>query len=204
VSEPALTAGQVTKEAVRTAAIRMFRERGFEATTMRQLADAVGIEAASLYNHYSSKHQLLAEVLIPVMEQLIGRLREEIAATGDDPARQLDAAVRCYILFHQDYLDEAGITDSERRSLKPEDFRRLLDLRRELADLFNAIIAAGADRGVFHTEDVAVASLAVLSICARLPVWFTPDGRLTLDKVADILARTALRAVGWTGSDGAS
>lgn len=185
-----------TPEAIRAAAVSLFATRGYEATTMRELARAVGVEAASIYNHFPSKHVLLADLLVSAMAGLVESVREAVDSAPDDPVEQMRVAVEAYVLCHRDRLGEASITDTERRSLLPEDSARLLALREELAELFRDTIRRGVADGSFVVDDIGVATLSILSICARLPVWYRPDGRMTLDKIADILVRFVLRGLG--------
>ncbi len=186
----------MTAEAIRAAAIRLFHRQGFEATTMRQLATEVGIEAASLYNHIGSKQELLAEILLGSMRDLLATLDRKLSQVGSDPVARLVAAVRTYVLFHDGNLEGPSISDTERRSLEPEHCRELLALREQLSKLFRRILADGVLAGVFKVDDQSLAVLSVLSICARLPVWYRPGGRLELDQIATLIARNCLRMLG--------
>lgn len=187
------TSGRV--EAIRYAAARLFQERGYEAATMRELARIVGLEAPSLYNHFPSKQDLLAGILIATMEEAIAAIRAAVAEAGGRPPDRLRAAITAYVLYHEDRLPEASISDTERRSLEPRHARRLYELRDEMSALVASIIEDGVATGDFSVSDVGVATIAVLSICARLPVWYSPDGRLGLDEVARLFASFALGAL---------
>jgi len=187
---------RIREREIRAAAVDLFQRHGYEGATMRDLAQAVGMDAGSLYNHFRSKYDLLREVLIGTMEDLVVAVREAVDQASDRPADQLRAGLGAYVRFHADRLHEAGIADSERRSLEAEDELRLLALRRELAEVFRAILERGRDGGEFVVDDVGIATLCVLSLPARLPVWFRPDGRLDLDEVAERMTVIALRAVG--------
>jgi AcrR family transcriptional regulator len=176
--------------------VRLFRAKGFEATTTRELAAAVGIESASLYNHFGSKQDLLADLLISVMEELVASLRSALDAAADgDPADQLRAIVRVWVVFHDDHLDAASISDTERRALRPADRRQVLELREEVAEIVRDVIRRGSEYGQFEVDDTSIAALAVMSICARVATWYRPNGRLQLAKIADLLADAAVRLV---------
>src|SRR2546430_5801327 len=73
-------------------AARMFAERGFRATTVRDIADAAGILSGSLYHHFDSKESMVDEILTGFQEELFGRY-EEIVARGDAPRETLGAVV---------------------------------------------------------------------------------------------------------------
>lgn len=185
--------GHETARAIRAAAVHLFYLKGFDAATMRELAGEVGIEAASLYNHYSSKHELLAGILHEAMDDLISAINKEQQKFIPDAVGQLNAAVRAYILFHRDHMEAASISDTEMRSLKPEALVRLTEQRDQLSRIFKGIIEDGAVQGVFSFDDAFIATLCILLICARLPVWYRPDGRLSLDEIADLIAAQCIR-----------
>ena len=65
-----VVAGQNTKDAIREAAIRLFSNKGFEQTSLREVADAVGITKASLYYHYASKLDLLLAIIEPIFDDM--------------------------------------------------------------------------------------------------------------------------------------
>ena len=180
---------------IRQAAVELFRERGYEAATMRELGRRIGVEAPSLYNHFSSKADLLAELLIGGMAELVGAVRDAVAAAGDDPAEQLRAGLVAYVLFHEDRLGEASITDTERRSLRPGEAEQLLALRAELAATFRGVIDRGRETGAFVVQDPGIATLCLLSLCARLPVWYRPEGRLGLPEIADRIVAFTLHGL---------
>lgn len=181
---------------IKQAAVSLFQRQGFEGTTMRQLAAEVGMEAPSLYNHFPSKTDLLAVILLDAMRSLVDLVRDGIDSASPDPASRLRGAIASYVSFHEDRLAEASISDTERRPLSNKDARRLLALRRELSDLFKDVITQGVKQGVFRVPDIGVANLAVLSVCARLPVWYRADGRLSLPQIADVLSDICLSALG--------
>lgn len=195
-----LSGAQETLRDIRAAATRLFHIHGFDATTMRQIAAEVGIEAPSLYNHFASKDELLATLLIDAMTSLLGAVEDGIARAAPDAASQLTAAVRSYVVFHRHHLEAASISDTERRCLKADDAARLVTLRQRLTNLFRGILDVGEASGVFRFEDASIACLCILSVCARLPVWYRADGPLVLDEIATLMARNCLRLAGHQSS----
>ncbi|MGP4030133.1 TetR/AcrR family transcriptional regulator [Actinomadura sp. 3N407] len=195
--EPSTAGGQNTRANIKREAVRLFREKGFESATLRELAATVGIEAASIYNHFPSKHDLLADILITTVQEVLGEVRTAVSAADEnDPRAQIRAAITAWVLAHGPRLDEAYLSDVERRSLRPADAEELDTLRRELSGTVRGIVHRGCEQGVFVTEDADVASALVMSTCARLGSWYRRDGRLGLPVVADIVSASVLRMLG--------
>src|SRR6186713_1372870 len=94
MAEQAVQAPGVTRrdELLRIAA-RLFAEKGFRATTVRDIADAAGILSGSLYHHFDSKESMVDEILSSFQEELFGQY-DEILASGDDARTRLERAVR--------------------------------------------------------------------------------------------------------------
>lgn len=187
--------GARTYAAILREAMELFHERGFAQTTVREIAERVGIEPPSLYNHFASKQAILAAATIGPTEELAALLREQIEAR-QDPRARLAAAVEVFVTYVGENPVEGSMSEVEWRALPPDDTNRFFAARDEIAGIFREIVHDGVDRGVFATDDVSLATISVLSICARVPLWFRTDGRLPLDEVAETLAGIALRAVG--------
>lgn len=177
-------------------AIRLFHEKGYRAASMRELAHETGIEAASLYNHFVSKQELLAEVLTSAIQILIDGIRAAASAAESHPAQRLRAAIAAYVLFHEEHLALASISSTELRDLDPDGLRRVLALRHELDAIFKQIIADGVRAGVFAVENTGITVMAILSICARIPSWYRPGGPQDLHEIAEVITGLVLRIVG--------
>src|SRR3982751_762388 len=84
------------KETIIETAARLFRERGFSATSMRDLAEQVGVEAASLYNHISSKAEILQEVCFKVANKFMSHI-EAIDNSPIDSISKIEAVLRFHV-----------------------------------------------------------------------------------------------------------
>ncbi len=84
------------KDQIRVKAQALFRERGYSATSMRDLAETLGIEAASLYNHISSKEELLQQICFSMAEQFFVAL-EPVATSSLPPKEKLLAGIEAHL-----------------------------------------------------------------------------------------------------------
>lgn len=184
-----------TKEQILQSAVALFSEQGFEATSLRQIASAVGIEAGSLYNHISSKQDLLFQLMRTAMDDIIANVEVAVSRAGADPARRLAAAVRAHVVFYCVNRRQALVGERELRSLTRENFVSNRAQRRHYEDLFIAILEDGVQASVFRSLDTHVAAYGILGMCSNVAVWFRPGGRLARDEVADIYVDMALQSV---------
>jgi AcrR family transcriptional regulator len=193
VGEPA-TAIQRASDRIRQAAIELFKARGYHGTSVRDLAQAVRIETASLYYHFPSKQEILLDLFDRTMDALVDGL-ERAAATGSSPEERLRAAVRFHVLFHVERQDEAFISHSELRSLTAENRKRIIAKRDRYERTLRKLLDDGIRAGDFDTPDIKLTSTAILMMCSGVSDWFTRRGRLTADLVADRYSEMVVRLV---------
>ncbi|BAM89771.1 putative transcriptional regulatory protein, TetR family [Bradyrhizobium oligotrophicum S58] len=174
--------GPTTMEAIRKAGLRLIFQHGYEAMSLRQLAAEVGIQPGSLYNHISTKQELLAEL---IQDHINDLLRELELALRDrqGPVERLRAFVAFHVSYHMTRKREVFIANSELRSLDPRNYEAVVALRgsyeRRLAD----ILSDGVAQGVFDVDDVQVATFAIIALLTGLCSWYRPGGRLTKDAI---------------------
>ncbi|UGA47055.1 TetR/AcrR family transcriptional regulator [Bradyrhizobium sp. B124] len=174
--------GPTTLEAIRKAGVRLIFERGYEAMSLRQLAAEVGIQAGSLYNHISTKQDLLFDL---VQEHINDLLRElDLALEGKaDPVEQLRAFVAFHVSYHMTRKREVFIANSELRSLDAKNYDVVVALRGAYEQRLAQILTEGVSDGVFEVGDIQVATFAIIALLTGLCTWYRPGGRLTRDAI---------------------
>lgn len=191
----ASTTPEATATRIEQAALDLFFERGYPATTMREIALACGLTVGALYNHFPSKEQLLASILWRVHIELERTLTDARASGGDDPVERLRALAREQARFHTDHTREARVANQEIAWLPEPDRTEIIALRRRTRAWFEEEIAAGIAAGRFETADLKATVKAILNAGIGISQWFTPGGRLDADAVADLHAELAIRMV---------
>jgi TetR/AcrR family transcriptional regulator, cholesterol catabolism regulator len=177
------------------AAVDLFWERGYHATSMREIAERSGVQAGSLYHHYGSKEALLFEVMAAFMQELQGRVLDAVSRSIG-PAERLAAAVETHVVAHGRHQREAIVTDTELRGLNGIRLERMLALRDAYETIFRQLLEDGIAAGVFDVPDPRVATKALLLQCTGVAVWYRENGRLGLDEIAAIHVALALRLAG--------
>jgi len=181
-------------ERILATAIRLFRQRGYHGTSVRELASAVGLETASLYYHYPSKQAILFSLFQRTMRDLVDGIRRAIGS-GADPVLQLTAAVRFHVDFHVVRQEEAFVSHSELRALDPAQHQRIIEQRDRYQEALCDVLRAGVAQGHFAIDDVQVTATAILTMCSGVSDWFGAHGRLTGGQIADRYVELVLRMV---------
>ena len=174
--------GPKTMEAIRKAGLRLIFEHGYEAMSLRQLAAEVGIQAGSLYNHISTKQELLFDLIQDHINELLRQLDRALDGK-DEPVEKLRAFVAFHVTYHMTRKREVFIANSELRSLEPKNYEAIVALRGAYEQRLAAILEQGAEEGVFEVVDVQVATFAIIALLTGLCSWYRPGGRLTREAI---------------------
>lgn len=177
------------------AAIEAFADRGFHATTTRDIAAAAGMSPAALYAHHRTKEELLYVIAVRGHEASLALVREAIA-THDDPVSQLRQLAHSFTEFHATSHTTARVLNYELAALEPGHRAEVDDLRRHIDHETRALVLRGVTAGVFTTPNPAMAAATILSLGVDLARWFSEGHHWTPAQLADFYADAALRIVG--------
>ncbi len=186
--------GPKTMEAIRKAGLRLIFEHGYEAMSLRQLAAEVGIQAGSLYNHISTKQELLFDLIQDHINELLRQLDRALQGK-EDPLEKLRAFVAFHVTYHMSRKREVFIANSELRSLEPKNYESIVALRGAYEQRLAGILADGVAKGVFEVADVQVATFAIIALLTGLCTWYRPGGRLTREAIVDAHEKLVLSGV---------
>ncbi|MFD5000832.1 TetR/AcrR family transcriptional regulator [Streptomyces buecherae] len=181
------------------AAVQAFAERGYHATTTRDIASRAGMSPAALYIHYKTKEELLYQISL-VGHRLALDILERPALADGSPAERLADAVRSFVRWHAEHHTTARVVQYELDALSPEHRAEIVGMRRATDAAVRGIIEDGVRSGDFDVTDVPGTTLAVLSLCIDVARWFSTEGRRSPDEVGDSYAALALRMVGAAGA----
>ncbi|MFJ7999575.1 TetR/AcrR family transcriptional regulator [Streptomyces sp. NPDC096310] len=189
--------GEVTPEAARkllVAAVEAFAERGYHATTTRDIAGRAGMSPAALYIHYKTKEELLHRISRIGHDSALELLTA--AADGEGTAAQrLSDAVRAFVRWHAERHTTARVVQYELDALGAEHRAEIVELRRSSNAAIRRILVDGVRDGEFDVPDVPGTTLAVLSLCIDVARWFNAAGPRTPDEVGALYADLVLRMV---------
>ncbi len=195
------SSGEKTEAAIREAAVELIARRGFEAMTMRELAEAVGVQAAALYRYFPNKEELLYTLMTAHMEGLIASWKKAEPQAGS-PRERLSAFVRNHVGYHVERRHSTHVSNMELRSLSKENLTSILKMRTAYEKELRQILREGlADRS-FHIDDVALTAMAIIQMITGVIVWFRPDERLSVAEVSNVYDAMTMRLVGADGDLG--
>jgi AcrR family transcriptional regulator len=193
VTEPAPARAQ-TLEAIDEVAVELFSQRGYHATSIREIAAAAGIQPAAIYHWYASKEA----ILVHLQDDFMRRLTDAVLASAgrhERPAMRLAAAVREHVVFHGIHRQAAFVTDSEIRALTAGPRARLVAQRDDYQARFATWIRDGIRDGSLRSSNARVATYAILLQCTGVALWFDPAGPLDLEEVAELHVELVLGAL---------
>jgi AcrR family transcriptional regulator len=184
----------ITREQIYTAAAQIFSEKGYHATSMQDIAEAVGRKKASLYHHIASKQEILLALLDQAMDLVIEQVSTAIEAEAPPPEK-LRSAMRTYLQTLAEDGELAAVLLLEHRSLSPQLHSRHLPRRDRFERLWRDLIQEGVDTGDFECEDPAQAMRALLGLMNWTITWYRADGPLSPVEIADQFANLILRGL---------
>jgi AcrR family transcriptional regulator len=191
-------------ERIRNAAIELLYDRGFQATSIRDITQACGVTSGAFYNHYASKDALLFDIASHTHDLCDDYLYAGLTRGGDAADRlwHLTAAIA---EFHATHTKEARITSQEFRLLPEPQLEQIRQRRRRVRAMFEHVLAGGIESGRFTPPslggDRAIRLLAttITNMAIRISEWYMPRHGMTPQEIAEFHAEIAVRmAVGNT------
>jgi TetR/AcrR family transcriptional regulator, cholesterol catabolism regulator len=185
-ADRAVRVGSERRDEILAIAADLFAERGFAATTVREIADAAGILSGSLYHHFDSKESMVEELLRSFFDNITAAYRKEVAS-NDDPVEVLRRLVRIALGSIGDQWATAAVMVNEYNLLVSYPrFAFVAEESEETEDLWVSVIERGAASGAFRADLDARMVYRFLRDAIWVSVrWYQPHGRATPEQLAD-------------------
>jgi AcrR family transcriptional regulator len=181
------------------AGLECFAEKGFHATTTRDIATRAKLSPAAVYVHYKSKGDLLYSISRVGHEAALSAL-EEAAGDESDPARRIELLVIAFAGWHARNHRLARVVQYELDFLPGDRREEILEIRQRFGDLIEAELREGIKAGKLTVTDVSGATLAILSLCIDVARWFSESGPRTPDEIGELYGGLMLKMLGASGS----
>ena len=181
------------------AAARIICEKGYDATSMNDIAEAVGLTKAGLYHHISGKSDLLFRIMNFGLDLLEEQVIAPARVVGDAESR-LRAIITNHVRLITSHSTPQGnsyvtIIVDEVGGLTPVNRRKVDERKRTYVDLIRNTLKELSNEGKLSGVDVTAASFGLLGMILWLSRWYKPGGRLTPEQIADEVAKMALGGI---------
>jgi AcrR family transcriptional regulator len=186
--------GEPTTEArILEVASRLFYERGYGATTMRDLAEGVGIRAASLYNHFSNKQEILVRLCLTSQRDFLDGAVLSLEGV-EDVRERLRTLVLWQVTAEAQHPYKARVVDAQLHALNRVSRRKVIKLRDAYDDLLTSILVEGNEQGYWRTDEPRVICMGIIGMC-NISAWYRDNGSLTPEEISERYATFLLDAL---------
>ncbi|GGH40490.1 TetR family transcriptional regulator [Mangrovimonas yunxiaonensis] len=179
-------------EIIQTAA-KLFKEKGYSAVTMRDIAAEMGIKAASLYNHITSKQEILKEIIISLAETFTLGL-QDIQKSDSSSIKKLQDIVRLHVSIASQNTYEMASLNNDWMHLE-EKLKYYLELRLNYEAEFRNIIAQGVKNNEIVNGNVEVMLFSILSTLRSLYLWIPKKEELNVENLSEQLSQVLINGI---------
>lgn len=180
------------KEFITKKATRLFKEKGYSATSMRDLADAIGVEAPSLYNHISGKKEILQGICFKVANQFTEHM-DAVEKSNGGALEKIEKIIRFHIKMMLEEYESVYLSDHEWKHLPEPYLSNFKNQRRNYRSRLAGIIKSGIDSGIISDIDPYTAVLTLLSAIGGIESWQrskkSVDAKVLEENMVKILIR---------------
>jgi AcrR family transcriptional regulator len=169
--------GSVLQRRLAEAAIDLFYAHGVNATSVREITSACGLTPGALYNHFSSKEDLLYVLVRDIHVQVDAAMEVAFADAGPDPVEQLSSIVRFFVAHTAGYKKQSRFANREFTVLTGARMQEIRAIRRSMRDRLAAILLNGARQGAFSLTggndqpSAALCSGTIINMCVHISEW---------------------------------
>jgi AcrR family transcriptional regulator len=182
------------KTEILSTAAKLFRERGYSAVSMRDIAQALNIKAASLYNHIKSKQEILVSIVIQIAEEFT-RSMEAIAKSDKKAIQKLEKLIELHIDITLRDPDEMACLNNDWMHLDDLNRSYFLKMREEYEANFRQIVQVGIANQELADIDIEVISFTTLSTLRTLHLWLGKKKSNNLIQLRKDMTRVLLRGI---------
>jgi AcrR family transcriptional regulator len=187
---------------IRAAALRIFAERGYHATSVRDITRACGVVPAALYNHFPSKADLLQDLILQGHAELNTLVEHAVQTSGSAPGQRLREVTRGLARFHAEHTALATLSNREFRALPDPHRDVIIQQRRRVRAIVEDILADGVRDGTFHLPEVdgapalTLTAMSILNSLVHIADWYRPGRELSPRQIGDFYAEWAAASAG--------
>jgi AcrR family transcriptional regulator len=187
-----LDQGPVLRGEILARAAELFYERGYAATSIRDIAEAVGISSSTMYHHFTNKQEVLRSIVVGFMVDFNAATLPVLADGTRSAVDRLAEVIRIHIEMSDDRRPELLAGNPIRYALSGDEQEEGIALQARYHDAVLALVDQGCATGEFRVRDPGMATMALLDMLNGVREWYSPGGRLGRDQVVKNYLHLAL------------
>lgn len=182
------------KEEIIGVASRLFKEKGYKAVSMRDIAQAMGIKAASLYNHIEGKQEILATLILEVAHEFTNGMNS-VVKQKTSPLEKIKEVIELHIDITVNYSEGLAALNNDWMHLENEDLANFVKMREDYEENFRKIIKEGIDIGEIQARHPEVILFSILSTLRTLYIWYQKRGKLDVNVLKKDMVAVLLQGI---------
>jgi AcrR family transcriptional regulator len=179
-----------TRQAIKDAAIELWRDRGYAGISIQDIADRLGLTKPAFYYHLRTKEDLLNEIAMDGLD-LMQVILSEIAESSARPSQKMAAIVDAYVELMTERAGLFAVYFEEKNLLNPDSLKTVTERERKLLGIVRGVYVDGVQAGEFKDVDPTVAVLGILGQCFWVYKWYRADGSRTPAQISELIQSTA-------------
>lgn len=182
------------KEEIVAVASRLFNEKGYKAVSMRDIAQAMGIKAASLYNHIQGKQEILSTLILEVAQEFTVGMNTVISSDAT-PVQMITNVIEMHIDITVNYSEGLAALNNDWMHLENDDLISFVKMREDYEENFRSIIKKGIEAGEIKSRHPEVILFSILSTLRTLYLWYQKRGKLDVNVLKKDMVAVLLKGI---------
>lgn len=178
------------KTEIITVAAQLFKEKGYSAVTMRDIAQAMDIKAASLYNHIKSKQEILVLIIIEIAEEFTSTIND-VVTSSESTIKKIEKVIQLHIDITLRDANSLACLNNDWMHLADEELAYFIKMREDYENNFRTIIKNGIEEGTIKNINIEVIIFSTLSTLRTLYLWYgkkkSPDPSVLKTNMIQVL-----------------
>tara|TARA_R100000935_G_scaffold38680_1_gene59999 strand:+ start:110251 stop:110817 length:567 start_codon:yes stop_codon:yes gene_type:complete len=182
------------KQEIIQVAASLFKEKGYSAVSMRDIAQAMDIKAASLYNHISGKQEILSTLILEVAEAFTDKM-SVITLEALTPLQKIEKVIEIHIDITVNYSENIATLNNDWMHLEGDDLERVVKMREDYEENFRSIIKQGVAQGDIKPQHPEVILFSILSTLRTLYLWNEKRGKMDVNVLKKDMVSVLIKGI---------
>ena len=182
------------KDEIVAVASSLFKEKGYKAVSMRDIAQEMGIKAASLYNHISGKQEILSTLILFLAEEFTRGMNRVVSSEGK-PLDKIRQVIEMHIDITVNHSEALAALNNDWMHLEDEDLVEFIKMREDYEENFRKIVKEGIEVGDLMPRHPEVILFSILSTLRTLYLWYQKRGKLDVNVLKKDMVAVMLQGI---------